>query len=83
MLERPDLLKKLVEAHGAKDATARQTAIQELAAMTVRTSQYNPVAEIPEKNIFYRLAKRMFFNDFGVYAGQDHSRSSAPAVLGS
>jgi hypothetical protein len=81
VLERPDLLKKLVEAHGAKDATARQTALAELAALTPRTSQYNPAAEIPEKNIFYRLAKRLFFNDFGVYADQNHSNASAPALL--
>jgi MoaA/NifB/PqqE/SkfB family radical SAM enzyme len=81
VLERPDLLKKLVEAHGAQDATARQTALAELAAMTPRTSQYNPAAEIPEKNIFYRLAKRLFFNDFGIYTGQDHSKASAPVVL--
>lgn len=81
VLERPDLLKKLVEAHGAKDATARQTALAELTAMTPRTSQYNPAAEIPEKNIFYRLAKRLFFNDFGVYTDQDHSKASAPAIL--
>ncbi|MCE9561646.1 MAG: radical SAM protein [Planctomycetes bacterium] len=83
VLERPDLLKKLVEAHGAKDATARQTALAELEAMVPRTSQYNPAAEIPEKNIFYRLAKRLFFNDFGVYAGLDaeHAKHSAPAVL--
>lgn len=81
VLERPDLLKTLVEAHGAKDATARKTAIQELAAMTVRTSQYNPTREIPERNPFYRLAKRLFFNDFGVYDGADHGKGSAPAVL--
>jgi MoaA/NifB/PqqE/SkfB family radical SAM enzyme len=83
VLERPDLLKKLVEAHGAKDATARQTALAELAALTPRTSQYNPANEIPEKNVFYKLAKRLFFNDFGVYAGHDarHAQVSAPAVL--
>lgn len=81
VLERPDLLKRLVEAHEAPDATARQTALAELAALTPRTSQYNPAAEIPEKNVFYRLAKRLFFNDFGVYAGHDHSKTSAPAVL--
>ena len=81
VLERPDLLKQLVEAHGAKDATARQTALAELAALTPRTSQYNPAAVIPEKNLFYRLAKRLFFNDFGVYAGQDHTNASAPALL--
>ena len=81
VLERPDLLKKLVEAHGAKDVTARQTALAELGAMQVRTSQYNPAAEIPEKNPFYRWAKRLFFNDFGAYAGHDHSKSAAPGVL--
>ncbi|AMV27008.1 pyrroloquinoline quinone biosynthesis protein PqqE [Gemmata sp. SH-PL17] len=84
VLERPDLLKKLVEAHGAKDATARKTALAELDAMTIRTSQYAPSAEIPEKNVFYRLAKRLFFNDFGAYTGHDasHAQESAPAVLG-
>ncbi len=83
VLERPDLLKKLVEAHGAKDATARQSALAELSAMTVRTSQFNPAVEIPEKNLFYRLAKRIFFNDFGAYAGHDaaHAQASAPAIL--
>ena len=52
--------------------------------MTVRTSQYNPRAEVPEKNVFYRLAKRLFFNDFGAYTGHDakHAQASAPAVLG-
>src|SRR6516162_514510 len=48
VLERPDLLKQLVEKHGARDATARGTALQELAAMQVRTSQYNPDREVPE-----------------------------------
>ena len=81
VLERPDLLKQLVEAHAAPDATARKTALAELDAMTVRTSQYNPAAEIPERNPLYRVAKRLFFNDFGVYAGHDHARASAPAVL--
>ncbi len=83
VLERPDLLRQLIEAHGAKDSTARQTALAELAAMTPRTSQYNPTAEIPEKNIFYRIAKRLFFNDFGVYSGHEaeHAVNSAPAIL--
>ena len=81
MLERPDLLKQLVERHGARDSTARGTALQELAAMEVRTSQYNPGGEVPEKNWLYRLAKRYWFNDFGVYRGRDHSHTSAPGVL--
>jgi MoaA/NifB/PqqE/SkfB family radical SAM enzyme len=81
VLERPDLLKKLVEAHGAKDVTARKTALAELGAMTVRTSQFSPGNEIPEKNWVYRLAKRFLFNDFGVYHGKDHSKTAAPGVL--
>lgn len=80
VLERPDLLKQLVEKHGAQDCTARQTALAELDAMSVRTSQYNPGSEIPEKNLLYRLAKRFWFNDFGFYKGRDHSQS-APALL--
>ena len=81
VLERPDLLKELVEKHGATDATARQTALAELGRMQTRTSQYNPGDEIPEKNVFYRLAKRFWFNDFGVYEGHDHSKTAAPGIL--
>jgi MoaA/NifB/PqqE/SkfB family radical SAM enzyme len=81
VLERPDLLKQLVERHAAHDATARGTALAELAAMQVRTSQYNPGGEVPERSWLYRLAKRYWFNDFGVYRGHDHARASAPALL--
>ena len=51
-------------------------------AMQTRTSQYAPGAEVPERNVFYRLAKRFWFNDFGVYEGHDHSKTAAPGVLG-
>src|SRR5262249_51209608 len=81
VLERPDLLKQLVEKHGARDATVRGSALTELEAMAPRTSQYNPGHEIPEKNWLYRIAKRFWFNDFGAYRGKDHSRASAPAIL--
>jgi hypothetical protein len=81
VLERPDLLQRLVEKHGARDSTVRGTALAELAALEVRTSQYNPGAEIPEKNWLYRLAKRHWFNDFGVYRGHDHSKTAAPALV--
>lgn len=81
VLERPDLLKKVIDKHTAKDSTARHTAMQELEAMTVRTSQYNPGKEIPEKSWLYRLAKRFWFNDFGVYRNSDHNTLSAPALL--
>ena len=52
VLERPDLLKKLVEKHGAHDATARKTALAELEAMDCRPSQFDPGDEIPEKTWF-------------------------------
>jgi MoaA/NifB/PqqE/SkfB family radical SAM enzyme len=81
VLERPDLLKVLVEKHAARDSTARGTALQELAVMRTRTSQYAPGQEVPERNVLYRLAKRFWFNDFGVYDGHDHSKTSAPGVL--
>jgi MoaA/NifB/PqqE/SkfB family radical SAM enzyme len=67
VLERPDLLLQLAEKHGAKDTTARGTSFQELAALEMRPSQYNPGAEVPEKSWAYRLAKYFFFNDYGTY----------------
>jgi hypothetical protein len=82
VLERPDLLAQLVEKHSAKDSTARGTAMQELKSMVPRTSQYHPGHEIPEKNLYYRLAKKFLFNDFGVYEGQDHTRTAAPFLSG-
>src|SRR5262245_34502511 len=81
VLERPDLLQQLVEKHGARDSTARKTALHELAVMQTRTSQYAPGDEVPEKNVFYRIAKRFWFNDFGVYDGHDHTKTAAPGLL--
>ena len=81
VLERPDLLKQLVDKHGAEDGTVRATAAEELAAMQVRPSQYNPEAAVPERSWAYRIAKRHFFNDFHAYDGRDHSQASAPAML--
>ncbi len=81
VLERPDLLEKLVAQHDAQDGTVRRTALAELQAMQVRPSQFNPANAIPEKSWAYRLAKSLFFNDFGAYKGRDHSQFSAPAVL--
>ncbi len=81
VLERPDLLERLVQKHHAKDGTARQKAMAELQAMEVRPSQFNPELAVPEKSWAYWIAKRHFFNDFGAYAGRDHSRYAAPALL--
>ena len=67
VLERPDLLLALAEKHGAKDTTQRQTAMQELANITPRRSQYVPGMEIPERSWAYRLAKWYAFHDYGTY----------------
>jgi len=71
VLERPDLVKTLVERHGAEDSTLRKTAMAEIESMQSRPSQYTPGAEIPEKHWMYRIAKKFFFNDFGTYAKLD------------
>ena len=71
VLERPDLLTQLVEKHHARDATVRGTALAELQEMAPRTSQDNASVQIPEKSVFYRLAKRFWFNDFGAYRQLD------------
>ncbi|REK20706.1 MAG: radical SAM protein [Planctomycetota bacterium] len=81
VLERPDLLKELVEKHAADDGTVRKSALAELSAMQVRPSQYSPETAIPEKSWAYRFAKKHFFNDFGAYRGRDHSRASAPSLI--
>jgi MoaA/NifB/PqqE/SkfB family radical SAM enzyme len=71
VLERPDLVKSLVEKHNAPDTTIRQTALAEVSAMTSRTSQWREEEEIPEGHWMYSLAKRFFYNDFGVYKNLD------------
>lgn len=86
VLERPDLVLDLVEKHGARDTTIRQTAKAELKSMTPKGSQYQPGEEIPDKHWMYRLAKRYWFNDFNAYAnGPDEIRKesaspSEPAI---
>jgi MoaA/NifB/PqqE/SkfB family radical SAM enzyme len=74
VLERPDLVKALAAKHTAADTTVRQTAVAELDSMVPRTSQYRRGEEIPEKHWMYRLAKKYFFNDFGVYEGLERQR---------
>ncbi|MDP6423625.1 MAG: radical SAM protein, partial [Planctomycetota bacterium] len=67
VLERPDLLKEIVERNGAKDTTARKAAMMELAVMESRSSQHQPGKEIPEKHWVYRFAKKHWFFGFGAY----------------
>lgn len=77
VLERPDLVKELAERHGAEDTTIRKSAMAELESMTPKGSQDQPEEEIPEKHWMYRLAKKYFFNDFGVYAGLQRDKKKS------
>jgi MoaA/NifB/PqqE/SkfB family radical SAM enzyme len=82
VLERPDLVRELAVRHGARDTTIRQTAQAELAGMTPKGSQYLPGHEVPEKHWMYRIAKSLWFNDFGVYEkGLEREESPARSVV--
>jgi MoaA/NifB/PqqE/SkfB family radical SAM enzyme len=67
VLERPDLLKEVVERHGCRDTTLRKTAAVELAWLKSRPSQHLPGRELPEENFVYRFAKKHWFFGFGAY----------------
>jgi MoaA/NifB/PqqE/SkfB family radical SAM enzyme len=67
VLERPDLVRQLVQKHAAADTTSRGTALAELEKMTPRTSQHTPGREVPEEHWAYRIAKRHWFFGFGAY----------------
>ncbi len=81
ILERPELVEQLVQKHGARDSTARKTVSEELAAMQPRTSQWDEGNEIPERNFFYRFAKKHWFNDFGAYRNGLPLRAMPPDSL--
>ena len=68
VMERPDLIRDLVQKHGARDTTIRQTAMAELNEMKPRMSQHLPGEEIPEEHWMYRFAKKQWFSDFGAYS---------------
>src|SRR6266702_7983275 len=81
VLERPDLVKQLVQKHGARDTTVRGTAMAELEAMRPRFSQWLPGEEIPEKHWMYRLAKKYWFHDFGAYRHMAHDTENKTREL--
>jgi MoaA/NifB/PqqE/SkfB family radical SAM enzyme len=67
VLERPDLVRELVNKHGARDTTQRGTAMVELERLERRNSQHNPGNEVPEDHWAYRFAKKHWFFGFGAY----------------
>lgn len=78
VLERPDLMKQLVSRHAAKDTTIRQTALAEAESLKSRASQWREGEEIPEQHWMYKIAKRFFYHDFGVYRDLD-PKAASPA----
>lgn len=80
VLENPRLLLEIADRHNAVDTTQRGTAREELLAMTPRSSQDLPGREVPERSWVYRLAKRRWFNDFGVYDGTQPVSRQADAA---
>lgn len=68
VLERPDLVRDLVQKHGARDTTQRGTALAELESFQSRSSQHLPGQEIPEDHWAYRFAKKHWFFGFGAYS---------------
>lgn len=81
VLERPDLVKELVQRHGARDTTLRGTAMAELEAMEPRYSQWLPGEEVPEGHWMYRLAKRYWFSDFNAYRNVRHDAADKARAL--
>ena len=65
VLEKPDLLKQIVERNGAKDTTIRETATMELSGLRSRPSQYNPGNEIPEerRHIVFAVHGKRIMNE--------------------
>jgi hypothetical protein len=67
VLERPDLVRDLVNRHQARDTTQRATALAEIDSMQARHSQHQPGHEVPEDHWAYRFAKKRWFFGFGAY----------------
>lgn len=80
VMERPDLVKELVNRHGARDTTMRGTAMAELDQMQPRFSQWLPGEEIPEEHWMYRWAKKVWFNDFNAYQEAEHDETARAKV---
>lgn len=67
IMERPELLKDLIVAEGARDTSGRNCGTEELDNMKPHMSQCVPGEEIPETSMVYRFAKKNWFFGFGAY----------------
>jgi hypothetical protein len=67
LMERPDLLYRLVSDVAIRDSSGRRTALIELEGMKPRESHDMPGEEIPESFWPYRFAKKYWFFGLGAY----------------
>jgi len=67
IMEDPERLRAFLRDQAARDSSGRGTGYEELAAMRPHTSHHVPGAEIPERSVLYRFAKKYAFFGFGAY----------------
>jgi MoaA/NifB/PqqE/SkfB family radical SAM enzyme len=67
LLDDPTALRDLAVKAGAADSSGRDTVFDELAVMRPRPGHDMPGDEIPDRNWFYRFAKKNWFFGFGAY----------------
>ncbi len=67
IMDHPNKLSAFMREQQARDTSGRDTGFDELAAIQSCPSHDQPGSEIPEKQLFYRFAKKNWFFGFGAY----------------
>jgi len=67
LLEDPGALSAFLKAEGAADTSGRKVGLDELEHASRHAGHDMTGAEIPERNFFYRAAKKRWFFGFGAY----------------
>jgi MoaA/NifB/PqqE/SkfB family radical SAM enzyme len=67
LLEDPQRMVEFLEKHQATDTTSRGSVLKEYRKMTPLAGHNQQGQEVPEKNVFYKLAKKKYFFGFGAY----------------
>ena len=67
LMDRPDLLEKMIMEKSIGDSSGRNTALKELSEMRPCSCHHLPGQEIPETSWAYRFAKKNWFFGFGAY----------------
>ncbi len=67
LMEDPAALERFLASEGARDTSARGTALDELSQMCPRPSHNINGESIPEKSLLYRVAKKQWFFGMGAY----------------